>query len=182
MSIKRHIRRILREEFTIKDIPASVRRRIDLNDDKIKELLKRNILLKYYNGMDINTLIRDVIDYTIDGLEFTNNELYDIGYEPLSKYIKENFSSFILKFIDETFEEEDKTTFCFKKHSERWGGNGFIECFGSWNSLLRGYGRWFPDLNYKEIKRKLDTTDEVLIKQPKDKNSMGYYFTIYKKV
>jgi len=47
-------------------------------------------------------------------------------------------------------------SYTFWKHENRHGGNGFSESFESWNMLLRSFASWFPDLDWKEIKKKLD--------------------------
>jgi hypothetical protein len=68
----------------------------------------------------------------------------------------------------------------------RYGGNGFSESFETWNKLLRAYSSWFPDLDWAEVKSKLDNKmsdgQPLLIKSPKDKNNtMGYYFSVIKR-
>jgi hypothetical protein len=112
-----------------------------------------------------------------------------IVLKDLSKLIYEKYgdivNEYLSNFFDEKNDKEDGYIYVFHKHTESNGtGNGFADSFDTWNNLIRRFGSWFTDLNWNEIKSKLDEKDgqaSILIKKPGElNNNMGYYFSVRK--
>jgi hypothetical protein len=112
-----------------------------------------------------------------------------IVLKDLSKLIYEKYgdivNEYLSNFFDEKNDKEDGYRYVFHKHENSNGtGNGFADSFDTWNDLIRRFGSWFTDLNWNEIKSKLNEKDgqaRILIKQPGElNNNMGYYFSVRK--
>jgi hypothetical protein len=112
-----------------------------------------------------------------------------IVLKDLSKLIYEKYgdivNEYLNNFYDKKNDKKDGYRYVFHKHENSNGtGNGFADSFDTWNDLARRFGSWFPDLNWNEIKSKLDEKDgqaSILIKKPKElNNNMGYYFSVRK--
>ena len=178
MSLKQTIRRILREELN-----SYVRRRVDISDEHIKKLIKKGIL-SHSNFLKQNdeVVIEFVSDFTTQELlQWFNQEEYDEYYDSVRDYIKENYSDFMLEYFHETFKENDDSTYCFIKHSERYGGRGFTECFGSWHSFLNRFGSWLPDVDWNKVQEKLKTENKILLARPLEGHIYEYFFSVLKK-
>jgi len=112
-----------------------------------------------------------------------------IVLKDLSKLIYEKYgdivNEYLSNFFDEKNDKEDGYRYVFHKHENSNGtGNGFADSFDTWNDLIRRFGSWFTDLNWNEIKSKLNEKDgqaSILIKKPGElNNNMGYYFSVRK--
>ena len=181
MNLQESIRRILKEEIKI---PVSARRRVDLSDEKIKRGIKNHALRIYkFHGVDTVFLHLVFDNVTSDLLAHLNEEMYEETYPKLFSYIKEKYSDFLSEYVNKTFEKDEVRKFCFIKHSERWGGRGFTDCWDSWSRLLNKNGSYVPDVEWDVVKKKLDELpvgQELLISRPNE-NTYGYYFSVYKK-
>ena len=187
MSIRQIIKRVLREETVL---PPSVRRRmgISLDDDTLNELKKASLRMLSREIFDINDIVNDSVKWVAEEMvpyDEDYEDEYDNYVDVLIPVLKEKFEKDIIEYITEfmgTLNGPDTHMYVFKKHSERYGGNGFSTTFDTWDSLLKKYGYWMP-LEWDEVKRKLDSKDELdlLISSPGEPtNTMGYYFSIKK--
>ena len=176
-------------------IPTSIRRRFNFgDDDEIFNQLKKQVLSSYrYSKDNLAGLVGRACDYTAYIFLDEVPELHEIPdderqklVDELSGLFRERYGKPLKEFIDNFFELDNNilgNSYTFWKHENRHGGNGFSESFESWNMLLRSFASWFPDLDWKEIKKKLDGMEgqPLLIKKPGDKNNnMGYYFSLIK--
>jgi hypothetical protein len=175
--------RLLKEDLN--SIPSNVRRRINLGDEYIKDTLKSFIFREYDKNKDFDSILNKTITRCVNKILFELPDEFESYTDKLSKiiydYIKENYKEFILDTIEEIYgNPDDESVYCIIKHSERYGGRGFTDCFKSWYSLLQKYGWWFTELDWNQIKQNLETEKRVLIKSPSNINSSGYYFSISK--
>ena len=180
---------IIKEEV-LRNIPIALRRRmnITLDDNTLNKLKKVSLRM-------LNRDISDVNDIVNNSLKWVAEEIvpYDVDYDDdyngyvkvLIPVLKEKFEKDIIEYITKfmgTLNGPDTHMYVFKKHSGRYGGNGFSTTFDTWDDLLKKYGYWMT-LEWDEVKRKLDSKDEgnLLISSPGEPtNSMGYYFSIEK--
>ena len=187
MGIRQIIKRVLREE-TIP--PSNIRRRmnITLDDNTLNELKKASLRMWTRNISDVNDIVNDSLKWVAEEI-VPYDEDYEDDYDGyvnvLIPLLKEKFEKDIIEYITkvmDTLNGPDTHMYKFKKHSERYGGNGFSTTFDTWDDLLKKYGYWMP-LEWDEVKRKLDSKDEgnLLISSPGEPtNTMGYYFSIEK--
>jgi len=186
MSLKQIIRKILRESR----LPINVRRRINYDEENINNLLKKFALRNLGQNKKIHITsrltCRDVAYELLDGIqsEFGDTE-FNYMENVLTDYLEEKYGEQLKEFIKDFYDESGNelgSRYVFEKHSERHGGNGFSEGYETWNLLLKHYASWFPDLDWKELKMKLDNMKsggKILIKKPGDiNNNMGYYFSL----
>lgn len=177
-------------------LPIKLIRRIDFDEEKMFDELKKDALRK---PIFSDTNLSQVVNYAIAELAWTYiQDIYGddesdevIEYEKqLENYIRSKYEDKLYMFLQDTFTpdgDKEGDRYIFIKHSERFGGlksTGFSEGFGTWNGLLRKYAYWFPDVNWNKIKSQFDKQNhtEILIKSPGDRNNnMGYYFSIGKK-
>lgn len=196
MKTKELIKQILLEETKV---PAFVRRRFQAEEEYIEDQLKREVLKNIRRSKnkdkDIEQiLVKSAMDAAYEFLD-PIDEWRDLPQKEsviilkdVSSYIYDQYKNKVREFIQNMFDEkndvEDGFVYTFWKHSERNGGNGFADSFKTWNELLMEFGSWFADLNWNEIKSKLDKTDgktSILIKKPGDRfNIYNYYFSILK--
>lgn len=182
MVSKNSIRRILREES---EIPASIRRRTNLSDEEIKKEIKGYILRKYRQNVDMSLFLHLLFDSVTSELlsSVVDEEMYMEGYNIVQSYLKKNYSDFISDYISKVFKGNEVRKFCFTKHSERWGGSGFTDCWDSWYRLINFNGYYVTNVEWDVVKKKLDELPvgrQLLISKP-DENDYGYYFSIEKK-
>lgn len=176
-------------------IPTSIRRRFNFgDDDNIFNQLKKQALGSYkYSKDNLGGLVNRACDYTAYIVLDEVPELHEIPdderqklVDELSGLFRKRYGKELKEFIDNFFELNNNIlgdSYIFWKHADRHGGNGFSDTFESWNELLRNFASWFPDLDWKEVKKKLDGMEgrALLIKKPGDKNNnMGYYFSLIK--
>lgn len=196
MSLKNTIRIILREEISL---PIHVRRRIRYNDNDIIAYLKKFALrnsdsdeLRRWNkgkrieialGKSCADTAYEILDST--QLPYDGDDSFHQYMGVIANYLKEKYGEEIKKFMEDFYSDDGDelgSRYVFEKHSERHGGNGFSEGYETWNQLLRAFASWFPDLDWKELKMKLDNMKsggKILIKKPGDiNNTMGYYFSL----
>jgi hypothetical protein len=195
---KRYIEEIGDEEQITEEtkIPTSIRRRFNFgDDDNIFNQLKKQALGSYkYSKDNLAGLVGRACDYTAYIVLDEVPELHEIPdderqklVDELSGLFRKRYGKELKEFIDNFFELNNNILgdyYIFWKHADRYGGNGFSDTFESWNDLLRNFASWFPDLDWKEVKKKLDgmVGQPLLIKKPGDKNNnMGYYFSLIKK-
>jgi hypothetical protein len=175
------------------DMPIQLRRRLmDFDEDKIINYL-RKFAIKYFKPeRTIDTVVNNAcFDTSYELIESVSLDMDDETFreieQKLTDYLKEKYGEYVKDFIENLFDEsgdEMDAKYVFWKHEDRYGGNGFSDTFQSWNDLLRNFGSWFPDLDWKKIKNKLDgmVGQPLIIKKPGDKNNnMGYYFSLIKK-
>ena len=120
-------------------------------------------------------------------LHMSDNDA-DNAIDELSKKLKDKYGDFIKNYTDEVISSDDDETYCFKKHSEEYWENrltnrGFTECVKGWVPFMDKFGSWFPDLNWNEVKEKLDSNPNkyILIKKPLENHNYEYYFSVFKK-
>ena len=195
---KRYIEEIGDEEQITEEtkIPTSIRRRFNFgDDDNIFNQLKKQALSSYrYSKNNLAGLVGRACDYTAYIFLDEVPELQEIPdderqklVDELSGLFRKRYGKQLKEFIDNFFELNNDIlgdSYTFWKHADRYGGNGFSESFETWNMLLRSFASWFPDLDWKEVKKKLDgmVGQPLLIKKPGDKNNnMGYYFSLIKR-
>lgn len=179
------------EESTV---PPSLRRRLNFGDGDVFNQLKKQALSSYrYSKDNLAGLPSRACHYAAYVFIDEVPELYEMPddekqklVDELAEFFRERYGKQLKEFIDNFFELDNNIlgdSYTFWKHENRHGGNGFSESFESWNMLLRSFASWFPDLDWKEIKKKLDGMEgkPLLIKKPGDKNNnMGYYFSLIK--
>ena len=182
MNLEQTIKRILMEEINSSSLSPYIKRRVDLSDEKIKKVLKTEILTDKDINADDEFRLNKIIDNTTgELLNWVNQEEYDDNYDSVYQYIKNNYSDFILQYFREIFKDDEEAKFCFIKHSERYGGRGFTDCFGSWFSFLNGYGSWLPNVDWNKVKEELKTKDRILLARPLEGHIYEYYFSVLKK-
>lgn len=188
-NLKRFVLDEISKRISESGIPPYIRRRIDWNEDKIVNSLKRDVLRnlgknktpKQIIGIACTDTSYEIIDST--GIPYEESISYPTAI--ISNYLKEKFGDYLEEYINDTIEpsgNELGSKYVFLKHSERYGGNGFVEGYETWNQLLKTYAYWFPDLDWRELKNKLDSMNSggtILIKKPGDiNNKMNYYFSL----
>ena len=182
MNLEQTIRRILMEEINSSSLSPYIKRRVDLSDEKIKKILKTEILTDKDINADDEFRLNKIIDNTTgELLKWVNQEEYDDNYDSVYEHIKNNYSDFILQYFREVFKDDEEAKFCFIKHSERYGGRGFTDCFGSWFGFLNGYGSWLPNVDWNKVKEELKTKDRILLARPLEGHIYEYYFSVLKK-
>ena len=176
-------------------IPTSLKRRLNFGDGDVFNQLKKQALSSYrYSKDNLAGLPSRACYYTAYVFIDEVPELYEMPddekqklVDELAEFFRERYGKQLKEFIDNFFELDNNVqgnSYTFWKHADRHGGNGFSDTFESWNELLRNFASWFPDLDWKEVKKKLDGMEgkPLLIKKPGDKNNnMGYYFSLIKK-
>lgn len=190
MNLRQTIKQVLTEEISL---PIYVRRRINLDEENVINLLKTSVLdmsTRVLGGTDavlkkaFKNTSYDLLNRAF--LDLDNDSIYKL-IDILSEYLEEKYGEQMKGYIKDFYKEtgdEVGSIYVFHKHAERYGGSGFSEGFETWNKLLKKYASWFPDLNWDELKEKLDAKENgkpLLIKNPFDKNNtMGYYFSLIK--
>ena len=82
--------------------------------------------------------------------------------------------------------EDDEETYCFYKHSDRHmdmlKNRGFGDCVKGWYNFLSKYGHWFGDIDWNEVKQKMNSNPQtkILIKKPLENHKYEYYFSVLK--
>lgn len=172
------------------ELPVKVRRRINYDEENIINLLKKFALRHSGLNKKIHIIVRmtckDVAYELLDATQvgFGDKEFLYVE-DVLTEYLEEKYGEQLKEFIENFFDEsgdELGSRYVFQKHSERNGGNGFTEGYETWNMLLKAYSSLFPDLDWKELKMKLDNMSsggKILIKKPGDRNNIyNYYFSL----
>jgi len=193
MKTRQIIKQILVEETKLSPY---IRRRFNTQENDIinqfkKEALRNSKTDKTYleiivkSSMDVAYEFLDPIDEWRDLPQKESviilRDLNSLIYEKYGDIVKE----YLNNFFDEKNDNEDGYRYIFHKHENSNGtGNGFADSFDTWNDLIRRFGSWFADLNWNELKSKLDEKDgksSILIKKPGElNNNMGYYFSVRK--
>lgn len=183
--MRKIIKKVLREHT---QIPSSIRRRV-IFPDNIMEFIRKN-LLKVLNPNNSTELMLNFAfkNTAYDLLEYNEDidEQYDDYIDVIVKYLSDNYKEpsqeYLNNVIESLQDESDNHKYVFWKHSNINGGSGFKESFDSWEELIQKYGSWIP-INWWEVKDELDTRDVGTIRISKpNENSMGYYFSIIKKI
>ena len=173
-------------------LPVFIRRNNSFSEEDIIHYLKNFAIKSFEPGIKIEVIISKActntayeilaaISSNIDDKTFRDAE------KKLKSYLVEKYGDDIVEYIKDFYNEsgdEQGAIYQFRKHAERNGGNGFTDSFHTWNQLLKAYADWFPNLDWKELKDKLDSMKDkqpLLIATPEDKfNSMNYYFSLLK--
>jgi hypothetical protein len=195
--MKNIIKKILKEESSNLKLPPQIRRRIRYDEEQIINYLKKFAIIGLrYNTIRDNTNLDSVIRKAcsdaaheiVDSTQTSDGDLFDKMSNDLSKFLEEKYGEEIKEFAENFYSPSGNklgNIYTFWKHADRYGGNGFSESFETWNQLLKSYATWFPDLDWKELKNKLDNMEskgKILIKKPGDKyNNMGYYFSLIRR-
>jgi hypothetical protein len=188
MELRKMIQKVLKEESSI---PSFIKRRTNFTEEEIKKNLKKfairvfelNKKMDYMIGKACHNTAYEILDTITSSVD--DNTFREYEYK-LTNYLKEKYGDFVKEFLTEFYDaegDERGNEYVFAKHSERNGGNGFVSSYNTWNELLKEYSWWFTDLDWKEIKRKIDDKMGVplLIKKPGDvNNTMNYYFSVIK--
>ena len=184
--LQEQIRKILREEM---NLPPTIKRRINYSEDKVINYLKKFTMDFFLDFKNIDELIKTVCDNT--SYEIIESALLHLSDEEgnklinqVSKDIANNYKDFILNFIKDTLSDDDTETYTFYKHSEKNGGKGFTQSRVGWNKFLEMFGGWFPDLDWSQVKEKLNSLpngQKLLIKNPLEGHVYEYYFSVSKK-
>lgn len=189
MDLRKQIRTILREET---NPLSSAFRRVNFTDDDIKYYLKKFSLRFLDDYKNINLMIDKICNFTSyeliePGLLHMSDKDADNAVNELSIKIKDKYGDFIKNYIDEVISSDDDKTYCFRKHSDKYmdmlTNRGFGECVKGWVRFMDKYGSWFPDLNWNEVREKLDSNPNkyILIKNPLENHVYHYYFSVLKK-
>ena len=193
MKTRQIIKQILVEETKL---TPYIRRRFTAQENDIINQFKKEALSNFkLDKTYLEIIVKSSMDTAYEFLE-SIDEWRDlpqkegvIVLKDLSKLIYEKYgdivNEYLNNFYDKKNDKKDGYRYVFHKHENSNGtGNGFADSFDTWNDLVRRFGSWFPDLNWNEIKSKLDEKDgqaSILIKKPKDlNNNMGYYFSVRK--
>jgi hypothetical protein len=193
MKTRQIIKQILVEETKL---TPNIRRRFTAQENDIinqfkKEVLSNFKLDKTYLEIIVKSSMDTAYEFLVPIDEWRDLPQKEgvIVLKDLSKLIYEKYGDiveeYLNNFYDKKNDKEDGYRYVFHKHENSSGtGNGFADSFDTWNDLVRRFGSWFPDLNWNEIKSKLDEKDgqaSILIKKPKElNNNMGYYFSVRK--
>lgn len=183
------IRRILREET---QIPISVMRRLKLN--RMPDMMK-SYSLREFKGMTKELIIqtaalrsaKELLPWHDErGIDYDDDE-YQRWVNLLTEYFIETYGNETLKYFEKVLPsgsfDYDGNRYTFIKHSEYIGGNGFSESYFTWADLMEKRGWWFP-IDWWDVKDKLDKIDDgrvTFLRPGEPHNTMGYYFSIYKK-
>lgn len=195
--MKNIIKKILKEDSSNLKLPFQIRRRIRYDEEQIINYLKKFAIsgLRYNTIRDntnLDSVIRKACSDTayeiVDSTQTIDDDLFEKISNDLSKFLEEKYGEEIKEFAENFYSpsgNELGSVYTYWKHADRYGGNGFSESFETWNKLLKSYASWFPDLDWKELKNKLDNMEsggKILIKKPGDKNNtMGYYFSLIRR-
>jgi hypothetical protein len=175
---------VLKEEY---NLPAQVRRRVNLSDDNIILLLRDRLLREpFIKRRKFN--IEDELSEVAYGM-MHDAGIYDTEYytkeiqNAIRDYLIDNFGEYGQNFHDELYNGDDDERYIFYKHADRNGGNGFTEGITGWYNFLHKYGYWFPMIDWPEVKEKLKSMlrgQKLLLSSPGDSNNgdWGYYFSI----
>ena len=193
MKTRQIIKQILAEETKLSPY---IRRRFNAQENDIINQLKKEALR---NLKSDKTYLEIIVKSSMDtAYEFLDpiDEWRDLPQKEgviilkdLSKLIYEKYGDIVEEYLNNFFDvkndKEDGYRYFFHKHENSNGtGNGFADSFDTWNDLTRRFGSWFTDLNWNELKSKLDEKDgqaSILIKKPGElNNNMGYYFSVRK--
>ena len=193
MKTRQIIKQILAEETKLSPY---IRRRFNAQENDIINQLKKEALR---NLKSDKTYLEIIVKSSMDAAyEFLDpiDEWRDLPQKEgviilkdLSKLIYEKYGDIVEEYLNNFFDKkndkEDVYIYIFHKHENSNGtGNGFSDSFATWNDLIRRFGSWFADLNWNELKSKLDEKDgqaSILIKKPGElNNNMGYYFSVRK--
>jgi hypothetical protein len=184
--LQEQIRRIVREEM---NLPSTIKRRINYSEDRVINYLKKFTMDYFLYFKNIDELIKTVCDNT--SYEIVESAILHLSDEEgkkilnqVSKDIANKYKDFILNFIKDTLSDDDNETYTFYKHSEKDGGKGFTQSRVGWNKFLDMFGGWFPDLDWSQVKEKLNSLpngQKLLIKNPLEGHVYEYYFSVSKK-
>ena len=178
---------LIKEEES--SIPSFIKRRTNFTEEEIKKYLKKfairvfepNKKMDYIISKACHNTAYEILDTITSSVD--DNTFREYEYK-LTNYLKEKYGDFIKEFLTEFYDAEGDelgNKYIFMKHSERQGGTGFMSSYNTWNELLKEYSWWFPDLDWKKIKEKLNGMigQTLLIKKPGDENNtMNYYFSV----
>ena len=193
MKTRQIIKQILAEETKL---TPYIRRRFTTQENDIINQFKKDALRNFkLDKTYMEIIVKSSMDAAYEFLD-PIDEWRDlpqkegvIVLKDLSKLIYEKYgdivNEYLNNFYDKKNDKEDGYRYVFHKHENSNGtGNGFADSFDTWNDLVRRFGSWFPDLNWNEIKSKLNEKDgqaSILIKKPGElNNNMGYYFSLRK--
>jgi hypothetical protein len=170
------------------DLPLYIKRRLTFLKEEILEDLKGYILRGYEPNKKEVTISKAFSEESykiLNSVELGDDEhLYQEFARKIKKYLENEFSEDAEIIYDSIFgDDDDDGTYIFYKHTERnGGGNGFSESVKGWFNFLSKFGYWFPDLDWNEIKKRLDSNSgRFLIKNPLNGHPYNYYFSISKK-
>jgi hypothetical protein len=195
VNIKENINRIKQVMGIITEIelPTSFRRRLNFSEDYVTHLIKGFILRVYQpnkkNVTISKSLQRTAEEVLVGAIKGSNISYDDIlnsdAVKVVKKELKDRFETFANEYYDSMFNGTDDTnTYIFQKHADRHGGNGFAASEVGWHNFLKEYGRWFPDLDWNDIKAQLNSDThkgKLLIKKPNDEHNVyNYYFSVWK--
>jgi hypothetical protein len=181
------------EESLIKEEESSalsfIKRRTIFKEEEIKKYLKKFAIRVFEPNKKMDYIISKAChDTAYEILDSITSSVDDNTYREyeykLTNFLKEKYGDFIKEFLTEFYDAEGDELggkYVFAKHSERNGGTGFMSSYNTWNELLKEYSWWFTDLDWKEIKRKIDDKMgfPLIIKKPGDVyNTMNYYFSV----
>ena len=193
MKTRQIIKQILAEETKLSPY---IRRRFTAQENDIINQFKKQALRNFkLDKTYMEIIVKSSMDAAYEFLD-PIDEWRDlpqkegvIVLKDLSKLIYEKYgdivNEYLNNFYDKKNDKKDGYRYIFHKHENSNGtGNGFADSFDTWNDLARRFGSWFPDLNWNEIKSKLNEKDgqaSILIKKPGElNNNMGYYFSLRK--
>ena len=195
VNIKENIDRIKQVMGIITEIelPTSFRRRLNFSEDYVTHLIKGFILRVYQPNKKIVTISKslqrtaeEVLVGAIKGSNISYDDILNTdAVKVVKKELKDRFETFANEYYDSMFNGTDDTnTYIFQKHADRYGGNGFASSEVGWHNFLKEYGRWFPDLDWNDIKAQLNSDThkgKLLIKKPNDEHNVyNYYFSVWK--
>jgi hypothetical protein len=188
MGLKNTIKKLLREEAKL---PLYIKRRLNLNEDEIIYYLRKYALRVFEPDKRIEDRILRVCKNTayelLSPINDITEDMYHEMYDKLTYYLRDKYGErlkdFIFNFYNESGDSTDKI-YQFWEHIEKNGGERTVYSFNTWNELLQWKAVLFPNLDWADIKEKVDSMPDgkpLLIVEPDDKfNSTYYYYSVVK--
>ena len=168
--------------------PMSLRRRININPDKVlTDLKSKTFGIKGFNPK--NPEIHKIVYKLVANDILFNSKIDEDDPETeklakiLAEYLYEEFHTQLEEFQKEVFSNDDDHTYCFVKHKERHGGNGFSECVSGWNYFLTKFGSWLPNKNWSEVHEQLLSMPpkrHILLAKPLEGHIYEYYLSVFR--
>lgn len=192
MNLNEDIQRIRQVMGLDETIRVDIRRRLNLEQEYILSTLIKSILksdTSFDKEKNLNRVFFDLANLLLENLS-TSEKVLDYDDNEISevkRILMDKFYQWASELYDKLFEgTEDNETYCFIKHSERYGGlqsRGFSECINGWHNLLKKYGGWLTKVDWPHVKQTLDNSapkTKLLLANPEDGHPYHYYFSIVK--
>ena len=189
MNLQENINRIRHMMGINESLLNSIKRRTDFNEDEFYNLLKEWIMRHHTHMGKEENILRSLTALTYDLMQRANLDELEQTDESLilTQFLKDKFYDRISVYYDRLFDgTNDEDTYCFIKHSERYGGlqsRGFSECITGWHKFISKYGSWLPLVDWPNVKEELNNKPpktQLLLAKPEEGHPFHYYFSIVK--